>query len=133
MSRENVEVVRRAYALWNSGDWERFLELFHPELVFTASGTFPGFDPVYRGREGMVRFSDTMLEVWESFEIEPTQILDRGDYVIADLRFRATGRASGVEVTVGFHHVCHFRDGLLDRLVSHPDRAEALQAAGLRE
>jgi len=81
----------------------------------------------------MARFSDTMLEAWETFEIEPAEIRDRGDYVVVDLQFRGTGRMSGVEVTVGFHHVCHFRDGLMDRLVSHPDRAEALEAAGLSE
>lgn len=133
MSQENVESVRRAYEFWNSGDWEPFLESVHPELVYTTSGAFPGFDPVYRGREGMARFRDTMLEAWETFEIQPRDIVDRGDYVIADLQFVGTGRMSGVRVTVGFHHVCHFRDGLLDRLVSHPDRESALEAAGLSE
>ncbi len=133
MSRENVDVIRRAYGLWNSGDWDRFLGLVHPDCVFTTSGAFPGFDPVYRGPEGMARFLDTMLEAWEAFEIVPTEILDRGDYVIAELQFVGTGRISGVEVTVEFHHVCHLRDGLLDRLVSHPDRVEALEAAGLSE
>lgn len=95
MSQENVEKVQRAYELWNADDVEAFLDLWHPRGIYTTSGTFPGFQPAYRGREGMARFRDTMLEAWASFQLEPT--------------------------------------GLVDRLISAPTRAEALEAAGLSE
>ncbi len=133
MSEENVEAVRNSYELWSSGDFGRFLEMVHPDFVFTTSGTFPGIDSEYRGREGMTRFSDTMLDAWATFQIEPTEIRGRDSYVIATLRFLGTGRISGVEVAVDFHHVLHFRDGLVDRLISHPNLADALAIAGLTE
>ena len=133
MSEENVELVRRAYELWNHNETDEFLESAHPDLVYTTSGVFPGFDPVYRGREGLAQFRETMLEAWESFHIEPTQLSPHGDWVIAALRFVGRGKASGVEVDIEFHHAVHIRDGLMDRLLSTPDRSKALEAAGLSE
>jgi ketosteroid isomerase-like protein len=133
MSQENVERVRRAYAFWNEDEVDAFLEMSHPELVFTTSGAFPGFDPVYRGREGMARFRDTMLEAWETFRIEATEFAAYGDWVVIAVRFIGKGRTSGVEVDIAFHHAAHFRDGLIDRLISTPRREQALEAAGLSE
>jgi ketosteroid isomerase-like protein len=129
---ENVATARLGYELWNRGDMDEFVEYLHPDFTYTTSGVFPGFDPVYRGREGMLRFRDTMLEAWKSFILEPTEIAARGDHVIVAVRFLGTGRESGADVSVDFHHVQHFRDGLVDRLSAHADRAGALQAAGLR-
>jgi ketosteroid isomerase-like protein len=107
--------------------------MLHPDLVFTTSGVFPGFDPVYRGPEGMSRFAETMLEAWATFELEPTSIEDHGEYVVVALRFRGIGRSSGVETTSSFHHALRFRGGLVERIASHPDRAQALEAFGLSE
>ena len=131
MSQENVDAARQGYELWNGDDRERWLQVFHPEVVFATSGIFPGFDPVYHGREGMARFADAMLEAWESLRLEPTEIEDRGEHIVVALRFWGKGRASGVETTIDFHHVLRFREGLVDRLISHRERDKALEEAGL--
>jgi ketosteroid isomerase-like protein len=133
MSQENVDFARRSYELWGGEDAEAFLSTVHPECIFETSGFFPGFDSTYRGRAGMAKFRESMLEAWESFEILPIDLSDKGNWVIAALRFQAVGRSSGVEVDVNFHHVSRVRDGLLYRLYSAPDRARALEAAGLSE
>jgi ketosteroid isomerase-like protein len=131
MSPENVELVRRGYEAWNRSDVEAFLQVAHPQVVYRTSGVFPGFDPEYHGREGMARFRETMLEAWDEFRLEPTEIAPRGDWVVAAVRFVGKGRRSGVDVVVPFHHAFHFRGGLVDRLIAARERAEVLEAAGL--
>ena len=56
MSRENVELVREAYAAWNDAEVEAVLPFLHPEVEFVTSGTFLGLDPVYGGHDGFRRF-----------------------------------------------------------------------------
>jgi ketosteroid isomerase-like protein len=127
----NVDRARHTYELWNGDDVDGFRELMHPEFVYRTSGVFPGFEPEYRGHEGMIRFRDTMLEAWERLELRPVDFEERGDDVIVALRFFGTGRESGVAVEIEFHHLQRFRDGLLAELVAHPTRSGALAAAGL--
>ena len=133
VSREDIEIATRLYALWNSGAEAEIEELVHPELEYTTSGTFPGFDAVYRGREGFAKFRREMLEAWEYLEIEPREIDDRGGWLLVELRFHGKGRGSGAEVDLEFHHAAQIRDGLLYRLVARPNRIGALEAAGLAE
>jgi hypothetical protein len=44
------------------------------------------------------------LEAWESFRIEPLEVIEEGDAVIARLQFRARGKTSGVGVDLEFAH-----------------------------
>jgi hypothetical protein len=41
MSRANVEIVRKLNSLFNAGDWEAALELFHPEVEFRGANPSP--------------------------------------------------------------------------------------------
>jgi ketosteroid isomerase-like protein len=52
MSQENIEVVRSAFAAWNRGDLDAWLETFHPRAEWRTSGAFPGFKPAYYGDDG---------------------------------------------------------------------------------
>ncbi len=133
MSRENVELIRRGYALFNAGETDAWLALFDRDIELRVSGVFPGFDPLYRGHDGLTRFREILLEAWESFEAEPKEIVDRGEYVGVVLQLQAKGRGSGAEVDLTFHHAFRFRDGLIDRWASYPTLDQALEAAGLSE
>ena len=134
MSRENAELIRRGYELFNAGEIDAWFPLFHPEVELVVSGVFPGFDPVYRGHDGLRRFYDSLLEAWESFRADVADVAARGDWVAVALSLRAKGRGSGVEVQLVFHHAFLFgEDGLVRRWASFPTRAEALEAVGLSE
>jgi ketosteroid isomerase-like protein len=125
--------VRRAYELWNAEEERRWLETFHPDIQFSPSGAFPGFDPQYHGREGLSRFRKEKLEAWEYFRIEVQAIDDRGDWLGITLRFWGKGKEGGVEVNLDFHHAMHIRDGLIDFLASRESLEEALKTAGFPE
>ena len=50
MSQENVEIVRRMYEFWSSGDWEGMVELVDPDVE--QHGTVGGLEEghISRGR-----------------------------------------------------------------------------------
>jgi ketosteroid isomerase-like protein len=126
----NVERVHRAYEAWNRDHFEAVRELLHPEVEWHSSGLFAGLEPVNHGHEGVRRWWRQLKEPWESFTIEVRRELERGGTVITDVRFRAVGRESGVEVDLPFAHVFEFEDGLVVRYRSFGSLEEALAAAG---
>ena len=106
------------------------LSPLHPDCEYTTSGAFPGFDPVYRGREGMARFRRTMLEAWETvLDRAPSRSPSATATTSSTLGSSARGSSSGVDVTLEFHHVGRMRDGKVIRLVAGATREQALEAS----
>jgi uncharacterized protein len=133
MSQENVEIVRSVYAAGASGDRQKALRFFDPEVVVDASRRV--FNPAtYVGLEGLGRmFSDTS-EVWETFRFEPLEFIEVGDRVVVSGRLVGKGRGSGVEVDQPIAAIWTLRDGRIVRWeVGYAGRAEALEAVGLSE
>jgi uncharacterized protein len=135
MSLENVETARTAYEAWNRRDLQSVLDLLHPEIVWEENvQVFPGLDRIYRGREGFLKWDrDAFSEVWESIAVEPVEFIDAGDHVVALVRLSGKGEGSGVNVEMATYNVLTFRDGMVARRRLYTDRAEALEAVGLRE
>jgi ketosteroid isomerase-like protein len=133
MSEENVELYRRSIAAWNEGDLDTWRESVTPDWEFRTTGTFPGFEPVYRGPAGAAEFWETLREPWEEFRIEIVAVRDVGEQVVGLLKFHGRGRKSGAETSLEYAHVATVVDGqnaLLEGYLSHD---EALEAAGLSE
>jgi ketosteroid isomerase-like protein len=132
MSQENVEIVRQCTEYWANRDFSAIIEILDPNAVLDLSRNV--FNPdVYRGVEGFKRWVENVDEVWERFEAELEEIVDGADRVVSAVRMSGRGRGSGVEVDMRVFQVWHFREGKLVRLTGgYRDRAEALEAAGLR-
>jgi ketosteroid isomerase-like protein len=135
MSQENVEVVRRLYALITRGD-DRLLDLLGPDFVVDFSRRL--VDPfVVRdlGPEEFAVFFNEARETWGELPAwEPEELIDAGDKVFAFIRTSARGKASGAEVEARVANVWTFRDGMpVELKYFGEDRAAALEAAGLRE
>jgi len=129
---ENVELVRRGYEAWNRGDVEGVLAFLDPEIDWRGyshvpeSGTLAGRDQV---RAWLERF----LEAWEELEIEPTDLIEAGDRVVALVRFRALGKESKIRVEGGVDaHVWTVRDGNIVAVELYQGTREALAAVGLQ-
>jgi ketosteroid isomerase-like protein len=56
MSRENVEVVRALFEVWNAADMDAFRELYDPDVSVRTVEGWPEPGP-YVGREGRDAFS----------------------------------------------------------------------------
>jgi ketosteroid isomerase-like protein len=135
MSEENIEMVRRIFASRTRGDGA-WLKLVAPDFVMDYSRRL--IDPfVIRGvdsPEGAARGRE-QLEAWEEPpRMEPEELIDAGDKVLAFLHVSGRGRASGAEVDTHVAHVLTFRDGrAVEDVYFGEDRAAALEAAGLSE
>ena len=131
MSQENVEIVRRVYDALSQGDFERALEDAEPDFEWMP----PEQDiqgPV-QGAESLRRFLKDQNEAFEDFRVEAEELKEHGDQVLALIRVRGRGRASGVEFDIRAATLWTFRGGRLIRGQVFPEREKALEAAGLRE
>jgi ketosteroid isomerase-like protein len=132
MSVGNVEIVRRCYEFWARRDYSILPEVFDPDVVLDLSRNF--FNPdIYRGHEGLRRYVEVVDEMWEDFDARPTELIEVGDRIVTGTAISGRGRGSGVEVGMELFNVGTFRDGrVLEIVGGYRERAEALEAAGLR-
>lgn len=89
---------------------------------------------VYRGYEALEAMFREYFEAWENVESSVDELIDAGEQVISVVTDRGRGRASGVEVErPGYAGVWTLRDGKIIRVAWFSTRADALEAAGLKE
>ena len=133
MSRENVEVVERLAPAFNRRDLTAFFELLDPDVEWVPLlAVLEG--RVYRGHEEVRQWIEDLAMDWEFFEVYYDELHDLGDQVLALGGWRGRGRASGVELgDWPATWLLDLQDGKVARLRTFTDRAEAIEAVGLRE
>jgi ketosteroid isomerase-like protein len=147
MSEENVEVVRRLYtdlpadgadvaplfrddAAWAKGRAEREA-IIEPEcpVAWIAQGerTIEA-----TGSDGSRLGWLDWLEPWETYHAQIERFIPVGDKVV--MLFLIHGRMAGTQHDVEMvgASVYHVRDGRVARVEHYANRADALEAAGLR-
>jgi ketosteroid isomerase-like protein len=129
--RDNVERYREALDAWNRRDLVWILEQAAPDFEFHTAQIFPGTEPVYRGRDGMVEFWTSFIEEpWALFRLDVDSLEAVGDdRVLALITFHGTERSSGEDVTVRYAHLAAFRDDEVVRIDAYASWDEARQAA----
>jgi ketosteroid isomerase-like protein len=156
MPRENVEIMRQTGAPLQGVDVAPFirallegnakaippdvadsfaaaLDIYDPDFEIDTSGVdMPGFG-VLHGLEGMRQLWLRWIEEWERYSWTNSNWTEVGDHVMADVRIRATGKTSGVDVVWDHCQVWTFREGKVVRWLLANDRKEALEAVGLSE
>ena len=133
MSRENVEVMQRFHEAFNARDVAGFVALMHPDVeLVPITGRLEG--TVYRGHSEVRAFLAGFDDDWEVFVTLPVEFRDFGDCVMSLGTWEARGRASGVNLSgQPGAWVAWMRDGKITRQETFTDRAQALEAVGLRE
>ena len=133
MSKENVELVRRIYALLDQGD-EAVWDLVPPDAVVNFSRRL--MDPMVLPRDQARAFYESQREMWEAGHIgwEPKELIDAGDKVLAFIKTSGRGKASGAHVEAYVWNVWTFRNGQpVEWTYFGEDKAAAREAAGLEE
>jgi ketosteroid isomerase-like protein len=141
MSRENVEVVRRAYSVMKgtrlytslSAGQTHYDEYFHPDAEIVPPAMYPDIEVSYTGAEGFDRLARQWEEAFDGFRFEAERFFDAGDQVLVFARTFGTGKQSGAAVEIPTAHLYTLRDGRATRLKIFLDRTQALKAAGLEE
>jgi ketosteroid isomerase-like protein len=131
----NLELYREGIDAWNRRDLVAVLAQTAPDFEFHTAGLFPGLEPVYRGREGLVEFWNAFIEEpWALLHVEIDDLRELDDgRVLALLTFTGKGRESDVEVTVQYGHLCTFREGQVARIDGFADWDAAREAAGVSD
>ena len=134
MSQENVEIVRRNYEAFAQGGFDRWMEYWSDDLEYRPErGSLDDTGPI-RGKDAMWAHIRFWTDTFDGFWFEPVELIDAGeDMVVAVERFGGRAKQSGVETDQTCGLVFTIRDGKIARLREYGTRAEALEAAGLRE
>ncbi len=134
MSEENVEVVREAWDAWLRGDMDSLLTCYDPEVVWDLTHFRDWPDNTYRGHQGVRRFLEEWLEVWDDYEAGVEEIRTAPDGRVVSLAWqRGRGRQSGLPMEIEYALIATVRDGMILRLDNYDERSDALEAAGLSE
>ena len=106
MSRENVEIARRAMDAWDRDDLEAFLAELDPDIEWHTAieGTAEGAETAFRGHDGARQVWENYRgEVFGRIETWADELRDLGgDSVLRLGQLRVIGRSSGVEMESEF-------------------------------
>ncbi len=130
MSKENLEIARRAFTAFSDGDVAASLQDMDPDVVLHVHQAGQG---VYRGHEGVVKSLVDWTEDFDDFKVVPEEFLDNGDYVVVRTRQTGRGKSSGAPIEGLAWFVCQMREGKTVRMHVFTTEREALEAAGLSE
>jgi ketosteroid isomerase-like protein len=135
MSRENMELVRRAGEAFNRHDIEALAAISDDDLEFlSALGSVDSGGAAYRGPGAWAAYFARMDEIWDGWRLEDLEVFDGGDdRVAAVFRLIGNGKGSGVPVDHRIGLAYRMRQGKLWRMRSYLDPTDALEAVGLRE
>ena len=132
MSQENVEILGAFYEAFNARHVDGALQYVDVNVDLYPGVVAPDLDAHYTGRRGLREFFFRIATPWETVAVEPQQVIEAEDgrLLSVDLwRFR--GR-DGIEIDRELPNLFTFRDGLIVRIDGFSEKAEALEAAGLR-
>lgn len=128
MARDDVERIRQGYVDFNRGAWEDVFVMMAPDFVVRDRDEIP--DPqTYHGLEGARRAFAGAGGDFDEYSIEPVELIDGNDWVVAVLRQRGRGKLSGAEVEGEIVHLWRLRDGAAVELRAFSTKEEALAAA----
>jgi ketosteroid isomerase-like protein len=129
-----LEVVRNVWDAWLGGDMARLLTYYDPAVVWDLTHFREWPDNTYHGHDGLLRFLDEWLEVWDNFETDVEEIVAAPDGRVLSLAWqRGTGRESGLPMEMEWALIGTVRDGRVVRVEHYDDRLEAFAAVGLSE
>jgi ketosteroid isomerase-like protein len=129
MSRENVDLVRDIYRVFDS-DQEALIQMLDPaiEWVSPSDAIEPG---ARRGRAGVRDAFAATAMAWNDVTHTPQEFHDAGDKVLVAVTFRGHGRSSGMDAERTEFHLWTLRGRAAARFAWYYQRDEALAAAGL--
>ena len=127
MSRR-TEIVRRAHEALNDGDIETLVAVCDADFRLDMSDRV--LNPsVYEGHDGIRAFYAEVMDIWESFTWEPTELREFNEVVVSLLESKGKGRGSGLELDRRSAMLWHVSDEKALSLTFYRDPDAALAAA----
>jgi ketosteroid isomerase-like protein len=133
MSRQNVDLHRRAIEAFNARDVEAVLALADSSVeLHSAFATIGG--GIYKGHDGLRTYFRDYEDAWgAAIRAQPEAYFDLGEHTLFFFVMRGRGQQSGAEVAMAVTQVARWREGLLVYLKSYMQREDALSDLGVSE
>jgi len=127
-------LATRLFELIGNGDFDAAWDYLDPELEWETSPNLPDAG-VYTGRERVKTFMEEQWDVvWGGVpRVDVERTFDWGDDVLLFIRVRGRGSHTQIPLDVQIAQLVTIRRGRAVRVKVFPDRAEALEAAGLSD
>ena len=129
-----VDLVRDAYGfiedvqLGRRRDYEDgYPETFSESFELLLPATYPEGEQVFRGRDGLKRWIESIREIWDEWRMEQERFVPAGEQVVVLVRIVARGHLSGVGLDRETAHVWSIAAGRVTRCEVYFDRDEALR------
>jgi ketosteroid isomerase-like protein len=134
VSQENVEIVRRLNAAFNSGDRGAALAYCHPDVDWRDLQHAPDAPERLRGLDAVFAYMDQWEDAFDDFTAEVEEYIDAGACVLTVTHWRAKGKDSGLAIDLHTVDVVEFEGGKIVRItLGYATKDEALKAVGLEE
>jgi ketosteroid isomerase-like protein len=124
-----AQIVTEAYAALNRGDVEAALEPLADDAEWMEHSELPEAG-CYKGIDSIRALLEGFLESWDDLHQEVETTRAREDRVLVQLRFRGTGRGSGVAVETRYAHLWTLRGEEAVRVDAYYDPDAAEEALG---
>ena len=118
---EATEFATRLYAAINARDRAAITALSAPDIIVGTTVE------AYSGREALLEWMDEGDDVFDDFSIDLLEVEELDGHVVASMRQRGRGKASGAEVDDHITHVWTLADGRAIRLQSFAHRDDAVR------
>jgi ketosteroid isomerase-like protein len=126
--RRNVDLTRRGFEAYNSGDYEAVVTLLHPDVELQADHELLNSGS-YTGHDGFMQWSAEWLEAWEEFRVDANKVETIGDHcILVDSHQVARGAGSGIPVEMDVFWALEAEHGKLSRMHIYATRERALEA-----
>jgi ketosteroid isomerase-like protein len=126
MSRENVELVRRAYEEFGRTRQAPSSAL-DPEIEWHTAADLPD-SGVHHGHVGVAALIQEWVKSFEDFRTDVDEFIDRGEYVVVLLVLRGRIRGSDEEVALPETHVWNVHEGRVVEVREYRTLEQALDA-----
>jgi ketosteroid isomerase-like protein len=124
----NESLLRRSVEAWNADDWELLESLWNPDGHILA----PEGWPEAGRRDGWVAIREQFERIKDSWMEERVEVLavrSVGERLLADIRWRVRGEASGAPLEVPMWMLCEFEEGRFLSIEYFLDHGDALATA----
>jgi ketosteroid isomerase-like protein len=128
MTESDLELVRRLFAAFGSGNIEAAIELISDDFQLIVPPSMSAEPDTYEGPEGARRYMAAFEGVVDDVGFRADELYDEDGCVIALLHVTGRGAASGLPVAMQAASIIRVRDGLVTGIESHPDLATAREA-----
>lgn len=129
---KSSDIVRGLYDAFAKGDMPRVLGAFDPKIEWwEAEGFLYADGNPYIGPQSVAEgvFQRIVSDV-EDFTVVPEKVIDGGDTVVVEGRYKGKMKSTGTPVDAQFAHVYELRGGKIIRFQQYTDTGQWMNAAG---